>query len=66
MKKQNFDLNWEYTEVSGFAAMFNPNAWQAVPNNTTHNGVFTFQVDGAQKYTTVTLDNDTQVGDYVQ
>ena len=30
MKKQNFDLGWEYTEASGFAAMFNPHAWQPV------------------------------------
>jgi beta-galactosidase len=30
MKKQNFDLNWEYSEASGFAALFNPFAWQPV------------------------------------
>ena len=24
MKKQNFDLGWEYSELTGFAAMFNP------------------------------------------
>jgi beta-galactosidase len=30
MRKQNFDLSWEYTEVSGFAAIFNPGAWHPV------------------------------------
>ena len=30
MKKQNFDRGWEFTEASGFAAMFNPHAWQPV------------------------------------
>ena len=30
MKKQNFDFGWEFTEASGFAAMFNPHAWQPV------------------------------------
>jgi beta-galactosidase len=30
MKKQNFDKGWEFTEATGFAAMFNPHAWQPV------------------------------------
>ena len=30
MKKQNFDQGWEYSELTGFAAMFNPRAWQPV------------------------------------
>jgi beta-galactosidase len=30
MKKKNFNMGWEYTEVTGFAAMFNPHAWQPV------------------------------------
>jgi beta-galactosidase len=30
MQKQSFDLDWEYTELTGFAALFNPNAWQPV------------------------------------
>ena len=30
MKKQNFDLGWEFTEAAGFAAMFNPHVWQPV------------------------------------
>ena len=30
MNKQNFDLGWEYSELTGFAAMFNPHAWQPV------------------------------------
>ena len=30
MKKQSFDLNWEYTEATGFAALFNPSAWWPV------------------------------------
>ncbi len=30
MKKQNFDLGWEFSEATGFAAMFNPRAWQPV------------------------------------
>ncbi len=30
MKKQNFDQGWEFSEASGFAAMFNPSAWQPV------------------------------------
>ncbi len=30
MKKQIFDTGWEFSELSGFAAIFNPNAWQPV------------------------------------
>jgi beta-galactosidase len=30
MEKLNFDLGWEYSEVSGFEAMFNPHSWQPV------------------------------------
>ena len=30
MKKQNFDLGWEYTEATGFRAMFDPSIWQPV------------------------------------
>ena len=30
MKKENFDLGWEYSELSGFALLFNPHAWQPV------------------------------------
>ena len=30
MKKQNFNSGWEFSEASGFAALFNPHAWQPV------------------------------------
>ena len=30
MNKQNFDSGWEFTEATGFAAIFNPHAWQPV------------------------------------
>ncbi|OQA46863.1 MAG: Beta-glucuronidase [Chloroflexi bacterium ADurb.Bin325] len=30
MKKINLDQGWEYTEATGFAALFNPHAWQPV------------------------------------
>lgn len=30
MNKQIFDLGWEYSEATGFAAIFNPHAWQPV------------------------------------
>jgi len=30
MQKINFDLGWEFTEATGFAARFNPHAWQPV------------------------------------
>jgi beta-galactosidase len=30
MKKQLFDQDWEFTEATGFAALFNPTAWQPV------------------------------------
>lgn len=30
MKKQRFNTGWEFTELTGFAAMFNPRAWQPV------------------------------------
>ena len=30
MNKRNFDLDWEYTELTGFAALFNPRAWRPV------------------------------------
>ena len=30
MKKQSFDQDWEYSDVSGFEAFFNPGAWQPV------------------------------------
>jgi len=30
MKKINFDQDWAYSEVTGFAAIFNRSAWQAV------------------------------------
>jgi beta-galactosidase len=30
MKKQSFDHGWEFTEATGFAALFNPTAWQPV------------------------------------
>ena len=30
MNKQKFDLGWEYSELSGFAAVINPHAWQPV------------------------------------
>jgi beta-galactosidase len=30
MRKLSFDQGWEFTEATGFAAMFNPQAWQPV------------------------------------
>ncbi len=30
MKKTRFNTGWEFTELTGFAAMFNPHAWQPV------------------------------------
>ena len=30
MRKQSFDQGWEVTEATGFAALFNPSAWQPV------------------------------------
>ena len=30
MQRQNLDQGWEFSELTGFAAMFNPYAWQPV------------------------------------